>query len=263
MMKYVLIAIFFPLTVAAAGLDLTSNSDKSPIEVTADNSIEWNRNNQTVTAITNAVAKKAGVTLSADKITAKYRDDKGKNAEIYQLNATNGVKIKTITEEATGDNITYYVDNGLMVLTGTPASITTPEEKITADDKMEYYQNELKAVLYKNVIITKGDKTIHTEKLTAYFKDVKGSLELTKATLEDGITIETPNEKLIGSRGEYDATSQIAQVFGNVEIHQGSNVLYGDSAESNLKTGISKLKAGKSKQVKGSIMPNSTKKKDN
>lgn len=253
--SYVILSIFsYPLL--AAGLDLTSSKDKTPIEVSAENSIEWDRKNQTVTAIQKALAVKGNVSISADKITAKYNEKDNKNPQIYFIDAEGNVEINAPKEKAFGQKALYFVTEGKMALLGNPASIVTQTEKITADDKIEYYQNELKAVFYKNVTIIKDDKKISTEKLTAFFKEApNGSLELKEVYLDEGIMIETPSEKLIGSKGEYDAVSQIAKIFGNVEIHQGENILKGDYAESNLKTGVSKLKASENGRVKGSIMP--------
>lgn len=137
---FLIIIIFIPFGVRANDM---------PIEVTADNALEWDRANmvftangnaliaqgdssitaniiktnysegengiiiQSVIAEPDAVLKQPNETLTAGKITADFND-----GVLSTIKATNRVKLKTDKETLTGDTATYDAIKRVIVVTG-------------------------------------------------------------------------------------------------------------------------------------------------
>src|SRR5690606_20224350 len=57
----------------------------APLEVTADNSLEWHRNEKSFIASGNAVATQGDMSVSADKLTAHYSDNSGGGMKISRV----------------------------------------------------------------------------------------------------------------------------------------------------------------------------------
>jgi lipopolysaccharide export system protein LptA len=138
-----------PLLAAAQGIDL---SQGGPVDVTATDGIEWRQAEQVVIARGNARAVRAGVTVEADRLLARYRavgqpavqqaaqrppgaapieTAPGGNNEIWRLEAEGRDTIRTATDTARGDRAVYDIDQAVLVLTGRDLSLTTPQQVIT------------------------------------------------------------------------------------------------------------------------------------
>src|SRR3990170_8104486 len=82
---------------AAQSVDRLRESDQ-PLEINADDGIEWNRNDKTYIARGNARAASGDVEVLADMLTAYYREpaegEQG-STEIYLLEATGNVRINS------------------------------------------------------------------------------------------------------------------------------------------------------------------------
>src|SRR3546814_2214101 len=80
--------------------DLLRESDQ-PLEINANDGIEWNRNDKTYIARGNARAASGDVEVLADVLTAHYRDpggDEEASTEIYLLEAVGNVRINSQEE---------------------------------------------------------------------------------------------------------------------------------------------------------------------
>ena len=83
-------------------------------------------------------------------------------------------------------------------------------------------------------------------------KDSKENLTLNKVDIFGNIKIVTPDATVTADKGAYLPRVGLIKLFTNVVINQQGNILRGDQAETNLKTGISKLISGsKTGRVKG------------
>ena len=104
-------------------------------------------------------AKQGEVTILAENLIADYNDENGGgNVEIWQLTATGNVRIKNTDSTATGDKAVYNVETGQATLTGNDLKLTTPDQVITASERMEYNSNKGKAKAVGNAKITQGDR---------------------------------------------------------------------------------------------------------
>ncbi|MCR6629901.1 MAG: hypothetical protein NVV74_07525 [Magnetospirillum sp.] len=253
-----LAALLFGSSCALAqGFNMAQGND-SEIQVYADNGIEWISEATRVVARGNAKAIRGTVTVTADTLTAYYREGP-KGNEIWRLDADGNVTITTPTETATGYKGTYDLDKAIFVLRGTPAKLVTPTDTVTANETLEYWERERMAVARGDAFATNQDKSIKADVLTAHFRD-KGaapaagkppakadaagqgsSLELQRADAYGHVVLTTPKEQVTGDRGDYNLESGIATVSGSVKLVREGNELNGGFAHVNLNTGISKL----------------------
>ncbi len=240
---------------------LAQNPDSNkPLKITADESLEWHRNEKYFKAKKNIRASQGQTTLLSDILTAKYREDKGKAISIHTIQADGNVEIISPESKAYGDKAIYNIDKGYAVMTGNNLRLVSDDQNVTARDKFKYWinQNRLEAI-GKAKAVRLGD-TLEADKIIAIFKKNKqGKQALETLEAIGNVIITTPDEVLTGDKAIYKTTTDIAQLQGNVEITRGPNIVNGDKAQVNLKTNVSKI-FGNSKQngrVRAIFYPNS------
>jgi len=241
----------------AQGIGLPGQSSDRPIEINADEGIEWQQNTKAYIARGNARATQGDVAVHADTLTAYYRESKGGSTYIWRIDAIGRVRIVTPTQKAFGDKGIYDVDNGVLVLTG-KVRMETETDRITARDSLEYWEKRNLAVARGNAIAERGQNKLRADVLTAHFrKDAKGKSKVSKVDAFDNIVITTPDEIVRSNRGVYDVETGIAKLTGSVKITRGTNQLNGEYAEVNLNTGVSRL-VGRGGGVRGIFTPETT-----
>jgi lipopolysaccharide export system protein LptA len=261
----------------AQQLDLTHGG---PIDITAQDGLEWRQNEQQVIARGNAQAIRGNVTVNADTLTAWYRkkggtqtaqvtpasglagDPSTEGNEIYRLQAEGNVHIFTATDQAHGDKATYDLDQAVMVMTGRNLKLIAPNDVITARDDLEYWPQKHMAVARGNAVVTTNDaKRVSADTLVAYTTDnpppadaktvpvaakpsddpLAASGKLQRVEAFGNVSIRTPTDTVTGDRGVYVPDTGMARLGGNVRITRGQNQLNGAEANVNMKTGIATL----------------------
>ncbi len=213
-----------------------------PIEIFADNGIEWQQENLIFLARGNARAVRGEVTVHADELRAYYRERQDGSTDIWRLDANGKVRIKTAQETAYGKKAIYQVDNGILVLSGGKVRLVTATDEITADKQLEYWEKKQMAVARGNAFAVREDKRLKADVLAAYFHtNKKGENKLYRVDAFGGVKIVTGKDTATSDRGVYNVESGIATLTGSVKLVRGKNVLKGCSAEVNLDNGISKL----------------------
>lgn len=273
--------------VLAQGLDLTRGG---PVEVTAEDGIEWRQQEQVVIARGNARAVRAGVTVEADRLIARYRPrggpaaaapgagsdgSPGGNNEIWRLEAEGSVRIRTATDRANGDRAVYDMDQAVMVLTGRDLWLETPDQRLSARDSLEYWAQRRMAVARGGaLVVSRDDRRIRADVLVAHFADDpqpgqappprrpaqtgqpgQESGRVEKVEAFGNVEIRTPNEVVRGDRGVYDPGTGMARLLGRVRITRGDNHLNGQEAIVNLQTGVARLVSAPGQRVQGLIVP--------
>jgi lipopolysaccharide export system protein LptA len=239
-----------------------SRMTSAPIEIVADEGIEWQRANQRYIARGNAKASQGVVSVEADSLTAFYRVTSAGESEIFRIDADGSVRISSAEEVATADKAVYDVDKGVLVLTGEQIQLDTKDSTITAEDSLEYYEQTQLAVARGNAVATQEDRRVQADVLMAHFAEQEGAERNSKVERIEAVgnvLIWTPTELVRASRGEYRIDEGIATLDGGVQITRGENQLNGEFAEVDLNTGVSRLlgdssKSGKSR-VRGLIVP--------
>jgi lipopolysaccharide export system protein LptA len=243
---------------AAAQLLQGGGDDQVPITVEADQGIEWIRDSKTYVARGNARATRADTRVTADTLTARYREKPDGTTEIYRLEADGNVVIATPRERALGDRGVYELDKASVVLTGRNLRFENGADVITARDSLEYWQEKRVAVARGDATAVRGTQRIAADTLTAHFVELKnGTTELSRIDADGNVVITTPEEVARGREGVYTAAKGTATLTGDVRITRGRNQLNGERAVVNLNTGISRLlPAGKGgERVKGLFTP--------
>jgi lipopolysaccharide export system protein LptA len=253
--------MFAAFTIGAADLraqSLNFGAGDTPIEIFADNGIEWQQDKLLFVARGNARALRGGVDINAHELRAYYRET-GKGAtEIWRMDAVGDVRIKSGEGTAYGSHAVYDVDAGILTITGKDLKLVSGNDWLTAKDQLEYWEAKQMAVARGNAVAKREKKTLKADVLAAYFrKDKKGDTKIYRVDAFDNVNIVTDQDKATSERGVYNVESGIATLTGSVKIIRDKNVLRGCSAEVNLNTGISRLHscAQGGTRVKGVILP--------
>lgn len=245
---------------AGAQLLQSQGDDRVPVTVEADNGIEWVRDSKTYIARGNARATRGDTSVTAETLTARYREKPDGTTEIYVMEAEGNVVIATPRERATGGRAVYNLDKASIILTGRNLTFRNAGDLITARDTLEYWQERQVAIARGDAkaIRTNPSQEIRADTLTAFFQEAKkGGTELARVDADGNVVITTPQEVARGREGVYNALKGTATLDGDVRITRGKNQLNGERAVVNLNTGVSRLlPAGKGgDRVKGLFTP--------
>lgn len=245
-----------PMHATAQGLLNTDNQTGAPIEILADDGIEWLRDQRQYIARGNATASRGGVTVRADTLTAHYRGgEDGQKQAIYRLDADGNVVVTSEGTKAVGDKAVYHLDDKVAVLVGNNLKMINERAVITAKDSLEYWDAKQLAVARGDATVIENENRLVADILTAHIKKAaSGKQEVERIDALGGVLISTKSEIVRGEEGVYEVPKQIATVCGNVKITRGENQLNGDCAVVDLKTGRSRMTGGSGK-VKGLILP--------
>ncbi len=241
------VALFLALAVPGGGgfaqsLNFGGGASDLPIEIFAENCIEWQQENLVFLARGNARAVRGEVTVFADELRAYYREKADGSTDIWRLDAIGKVRIKTREETAFGKKAIFQVDKGILVLSGGKVRLVTATDEITADKQIEYWEKKLMAVARGNAFAKRGKKKLRADVLAAYFRvDKNGENKLYRVDAFDRVRIITDKDTATSDRGVYNVESGIATLTGSVKLVRGKNILRGCSAEINLNTNVSKL----------------------
>jgi len=262
-LKIFTLCLLLSLPVAAKAQQNLAPAGDQPLEITADQTLEWHRNAQQFIARGAVIVKQGYVMIAADTITADYRETEGSSFDIYRLTAEGNVRITSQGNIATGDHAVYEVDKGVATMTGGDLRLNSPDQAVTAKESFEYWVTEGRLTARGAAHVVRGKDSLDANSVSATFaENAAGERQLKSLTAEGNVRITTPTEVLTGNRGVYDAASNIAKVTGNVKISRGPNVLEGESAEVNLTTNVSKMEGGKADggRVRGVFYPGSEEK---
>ncbi len=261
----VLVILYFQISAAAVagGLDLASGSKDMPIEITADNGIEWQKNKEILIASGNAKASRGGITVLAEVLRAYYRKKTTGGTDLYRLDAAGGVKIFSDTESMEGQTAVLDFEQAILKVDGKKVIYKAGPDTITANQQMEYWERQKMAVARGNAVAIHKDKTLRADVLKALLRKNKtGRSEVYIIEAFNNVLIVSDKDRLRSDSAIYKLDSGIVTLKGNVSIIRENSILKGDLAEINLKTGISKLltvdNVGSNKEkprVRGLIYP--------
>ncbi len=250
-----LIFLAAPATLDAQSLGFSRGGD-GPIQIEADDGIEWQRANQLYVARGNARARQGDVTVEGDELIAFYRPNAAGENEIYRIDANGNVRIFSANEVARSDKAVYDIDNGVLLMTGDNIQLDTAEDTITARDSLEYHETQQLAVARGDALAVRGDRRVRADVLTAHFGEGNQQAAMDRIDAVGNVLVSTPTDIVRAEKGDYDPARGIATVSGNVKITRGDTQLNGERAEVNLETGESRLLSSPSgERVRGLFLP--------
>ena len=217
-----------------------------PLEVTAEQGIEWRRDEKLYLARGNARAARGDMSVSADLLTARYREGADGKIEVYSIEADGNVRLVSKDSTVSGDRAVYDIDKAVMLVTGRDLRAETAKATVTARDSLEYWDQRRVIVARGDAVAVEGDRRIEADRLTGYLRRAGQSggaadSGLYQVEAEGNVLLTTAAEVVRAAKAVYNLDREIATLTGGVKITRGENQLNGDSAEINLKTGVSRL----------------------
>jgi lipopolysaccharide export system protein LptA len=276
----------------ALGLSGDNNNDK-PVNIEAENGIEWQQNNKIYIARGNAKAIRGDDTVTADTLYAHYRDaqqppasataaspqlrsnppggtqspfDNG-STQIYRIEADGHVVFGTPTQTAYGDHAVYDVDQALLVVTGKNLKIVTPQDVVTARDSLEWYdQKQIGVARGDAIAVRQGPehKSIRGDVLTAEVtKPPNQPSKISKVDAQGHVILVSEDQIAHSDSGVYNLDTGIATLSGHVTLTRGENELRGQYAVVDTNTNVARLLAappsaqmtGARPRVEGLLIP--------
>lgn len=248
---------------SGGGFGLDSSED-DPIEISAENGIEWKRDARTYTARGNALAQQGDTSIAADTLIA-YLDEQD---ELARWEAIGNVKIQTGQSTSYGDYAEYQESKRLLVLTGKKLKVVTENQTVTARDQIEYWRDKDVVVAKGNVVIVRPEKntTIHSDEATAYFRDkvddpatpedeTGDGQEVYQVDAQGNVRVDREEQTAFSDRLAYKPDTDIAILTGNVVIHSKDNTYRGGRAELDLENDVSRLLPAQGQRVFTVIRP--------
>jgi lipopolysaccharide export system protein LptA len=210
-----------------------------------------------------ALAKQGDVSLSAETITADYREAAGSDMEIWRITAAENVQIRSKDNTAYGQRAVYNIDSGMATMTGNNLRLVSPDQTVTARKRFEYQVTDGRLTAIGRAKVVRLEDTLEADKILATFtENAQGQRLLHSLEADGNVVITTPSEILSGNYGIYRAKTNIAELTGSVSIRRGPNILEGEKAQVDLNTNVSRMfgSPGGSGRVRGVFYPGSEKK---
>lgn len=241
----------------AQSLSLGGEEGGGPVEIEADESLEWRSEEQEYVARGNAVIRRDGLEVRADILRAHYRELEDGGTEIYRASAEGNIEIETESGRAWADRAVYDLDQAVMVLTGEDLRLENEEGVVTARDSLEYWVDRQLAVARGDAAVTRGDDRVSGDVLTGQFaEDEQGEMKLSVVSAVGNVLVVTAEDRASGDEAIYDLDTNMATLGGNVRLNRGDNQLNGDFAEVDLDAGVSRLLARPGGgRVRGLLVP--------
>ncbi|MEI8393265.1 MAG: LptA/OstA family protein [Rhodospirillaceae bacterium] len=263
-----------------------------PVNVQADNAIEWHQDQKAYVARGNAVATRGTTIIHGDVLTAYYRETKDKGNDVYRMTAEGNVHVISPSRDIFGEHGVWDNDKQVGVVTGKNLKMVTPTDIITARDSLEYYDGAKLGVARGDAIAVRNDNRMRADTIVAQFKQAApadgkggktppppagkalpppagkaatggtlpgesgGGMDLDRMDGIGNVLITTPTDVATCQRVMYSAPTEIAVLVGNVKITRGEDQVNGDAAEMNMKTKVNRV-LSTGKRVEGLLIPRS------
>ncbi len=157
----------------------------APIEVTADNALEWNRDQKTFIAKGNALISQGESSINAPTITARYNEVDG-NIIIDSVIASGNATLKQPNETLSAETVTAQFINGQLGTVEATNNVILKTDKETLMGSKGVYD------AIKRVIIITGD-----------------------------VRIEQGDNILTGNRAEFDLNTNISKLSASPKTNGG------------------------------------------
>lgn len=255
-LTFLLVFIAFPVLAQQGG-------GSQPVDISADEALEWDRTGARYIARGNARAIQADTVVAADVLTANYDPADAGATDLTDLTAEGNVQIINGAATVYGQNAVYNLVDETAKVTGDNLKMTHQNMTVTATDHFLYDAKAGTVTAVGNALVTQQDKKLKTNRLVAYLEqNAEGKSEIKRIEAPGFVTITTATEVAVGNSGVYNVGRDIATLNGDVKITQEKNELLGEKAEVNMTTGVSKIFAGTEKdgmpgRVRGVFYPKS------
>ncbi|MBO4294784.1 MAG: LPS export ABC transporter periplasmic protein LptC [Alphaproteobacteria bacterium] len=123
---------------------------------------------------------------------------------------------------------------------------------LTANKQIRYYQDLNKIEAEGMVVLTTAESTLHADKAIIWFNDAQ-NMQIKKVEAFGHVEVVHDSTMAKAQKGVYLPTDNKIELQGNVSIEKDGNIVYGDKAETNLETMVSKVTMDHNNRVSGVI----------
>ena len=242
MIRLLVIFFFFPNWINSQQI-INQKQNGEPVEIYAEQGIEWHKNDNKYLAIGNAIAKSGKMSVNSDRIEAFYEESDNSGMDIKLVKAHRNVVVTDENLKIVGGKLAEYnLRKDYFSIFGKNLILTSQENKLESNNKMEYWRTKGVAIASGKAKAQKGNEfKIEAEKLVWYLNENDKKIEVKKIFGFDNVSIYTNNEVAFSDKALYNKENGICKLFGNVKLQKGDSFLTGDYAEVDLNKGISKL----------------------
>ena len=242
MIRLLVIFFFFPNWINSQQI-INQKQNGEPVEIYAEQGIEWHKNDNKYLAIGNAIAKSGKMSVNSDRIEAFYEESDNSGMDIKLVKAHRNVVVTDENLKIVGGKLAEYnLRKDYFSIFGKNLILTSQENKLESNNKMEYWRTKGVAIASGKAKAQKGNEfKIKAEKLVWYLNENDKKIDVKKIFGFENVSIYTNNEVAFSDKALYNKKSGICKLFGNVKLQKGDSFLTGDYAEVDLNKGISKL----------------------
>ena len=242
MIRLLVIFFFFPNWINSQQI-INQKQNGEPVEIYAEQGIEWHKNDNKYLAIGNAIAKSGNMSVNSDRIEAFYEESDNSGMDIKLVKAHRNVVVTDENLKIVGGKLAEYnLRKDYFSIFGKNLILTSQENKLESNNKMEYWRTKGVAIASGKAKAQKGNEfKIKAEKLVWYLNENDKKIDVKKIFGFENVSIYTNNEVAFSDKALYNKKSGICKLFGNVKLQKGDSFLTGDYAEVDLNKGISKL----------------------
>ena len=219
------------------------DNNNEPIEIFADNGIEWHKNKNKYVALGNAKALSGTLSLESDKIEAFYKENDSSSMNITEVRAKKNVVVQDKKMKITGGEYAEYkILKDYFLINGRNIILTSEKNTLKSNKMLDYWRS-------KNIAFATGqaeakkdtDFVVLADKLVWYLQEKNQKTTVKKLLGFKNVSIKTNNEVAFSDKAIYNNETEICKLYGNVKLQRGESFLIGEYAEVDLRRGISKL----------------------
>ncbi len=244
------------------------NTKDFDVQINSSGGMQIDRDEKVIIAQDEAVVIKDNVTLNANIINARYRENGENKMEIYRIDASGRVKIAQEQSTIMGENGIYDLDQRISVIYGTeqkPVTGMAENGSFAALESAEYYELENKLVLRGNAYIGENQQKIRADILVVwliadeekeYFAklreqkqevyqgmniDVESFADIKRIEAHGNVVAENNNENISSDWAVWEQETDMVVFLQNVVMRQDQTILKGCRAELNFLSGKARL----------------------
>ncbi len=239
----VFILIFLSLKISESQQLTNFDNNNEPIEIFADDGIEWHKNKSKYVALGNAKALSGTLSLESDRIEAYYKEEDSSNMNITEVRAKKNVIVQDKKMKITGGEYAEYkILKDYFLINGKNIILTSEKNTLKSNKKLEYWRSKNIAIATGSAEAKKDNEfVVLADKLVWYLQERNQKTTVKKLLGFNNVSIKTNNEVAFSDKAIYNNETEICKLYGNVKLQRGESFLIGEYAEVDLRSGISKL----------------------
>jgi len=207
------------------------------IDFSADDGLEWSQSQRRITLTKNATAKTPAYNLIADVIEGFYRETK----KIYLITAEGNVRADSATEQIRAARMRYDIEPDVITLfpgDGKPVILRNTDTEIFSKEQAIYRRGDNYATTGP-AEIHHGSRTLFADRTKIMFLPAGG---IDRVQAFGNIKLIDKEEELYGDEAQYNPTTGITSISGNVRFKKGVTAnLSGDRIIYNMNTGVANV----------------------